>query len=91
MFVGDDMAFKPKPTKAKVAAVYKSIYIREELVKEIEKIAKENNTSFNNVVISMIEECLKKINFYIKSLKLFIFQAFIHLLLFYLIVYLQFL
>ena len=54
------MAFKPKPTKAKVAAVYKSIYIREELVKEIEKIAKENNTSFNNVVISMIEECLKK-------------------------------
>lgn len=60
MFVGDDMAFKPKPTKAKVAAVYKSIYIREELVKEIEKIAKENNTSFNNVVISMIEECLKK-------------------------------
>ena len=61
------MAFKPKPTKAKVAAVYKSIYIKEELVKEVEKIAKENNTSFNNVVISMIEECLKKINFYIKS------------------------
>ena len=28
-----DLAFKPKPTKAKVAATYKSIYIREELVK----------------------------------------------------------
>ena len=54
------MAFKPKPTKAKVATTYKSIYIKEELVKQIEKIAKENNTSFNNVVISMIEECLKK-------------------------------
>lgn len=60
MFIGDDMSFKPKPTKAKVAATYKSIYIKEELVKQIEKIAKENNTSFNNVVISMIEECLKK-------------------------------
>ena len=55
-----DMAFKPKPTKAKVAATYKSIYIREELVKQIEKIAKDNNTSFNNVLISMIEVCLKK-------------------------------
>ena len=60
MLIGDFMAFKPKPTKAKVAAVYKSIYIREELVKQIEKIARENNTSFNNVVISMIEKCLKK-------------------------------
>ena len=24
------------------------------------KIAKENNTSFNNVIISMIEQCLEK-------------------------------
>lgn len=54
------MTFKPKPTKKKVASTYKSIYIREELVKQIEKIAKDNKTSFNNVVISMIEECLKK-------------------------------
>jgi hypothetical protein len=54
------MAFKPKNTKKKVLTTYKSIYIKEELVKQIDKIAKENNTSFNNVVISMIEECLKK-------------------------------
>ena len=54
------MAFKPKTTKKKVATTYKSIYIKEELVKQIEKIAKDNKTSFNNVVISMIEECLKK-------------------------------
>lgn len=60
MNMGDMMTFKPKPTKKKIASTYKSIYIREELVKEIEKIAKDNNTSFNNVVISMIEECLKK-------------------------------
>ena len=54
------MVFKPKNTKIKIPTTYKSIYIKEELVKEIEKIAKDNNTSFNNVVISMIEECLKK-------------------------------
>ena len=29
-------------------------------IEKLIKIAKENNTSFNNVVISMIEECLKK-------------------------------
>lgn len=53
------MVFKPKNTKVKVPNTYKSIYIKEDLVKEIENI-RDNNTSFNNVVISMIEECLKK-------------------------------
>lgn len=52
------MAFVPKKTKEKEPAVYKSIYMKEELAKKIEKIAKDNNTSFNNVIISMIEECL---------------------------------
>lgn len=54
------MTFIPKKTKEKETAVYKSLYIKEDLVKQIEKIAKENDTSFNNVVISMIEDCLKK-------------------------------
>ena len=54
------MTFTLKSTKKKVPSTYKSIYIREDLVKQIEQIAKDNNTSFNNVVISMIEECLKK-------------------------------
>lgn len=54
------MSFIPKKTKEKIPSTYKSIYIKEDLVKKIEKIAKDNNTSFNNVVISMIEECLKK-------------------------------
>lgn len=53
------MKFVPKKTKEKVTSVYKTLYIREELVSEIERIAKENNTSFNNVVVSMIETCLK--------------------------------
>ena len=52
--------FEIKKTKEKESASYKSLYIKDNLVKEIEKIAKENNTSFNNVVISMIEFCLKK-------------------------------
>ena len=53
------MAFVPKSTKYKEISVYKTLYIKEELVKEVEKIATENNTSFNNVVVSMIEHCLK--------------------------------
>lgn len=54
------MAFVLKKTKEKESAVYKSLYIKENLVQLIDKIAKDNNTSFNNVVISMIESCLKQ-------------------------------
>jgi len=54
------MAFVPKKTKEKIPTTYKSLYIREDLVVQIDKIAKDNNTSFNNVIISMIEECLNK-------------------------------
>lgn len=53
------MKFVPKKTKQKVSSVYKTLYLREELVKQIEKIAKENDTSFNNVIVSMIETCLE--------------------------------
>lgn len=56
----NNISFKSKPTKMKELASYKSLYIKDKLIKEIEKIAKDNNTSFNNVVISMIEEYLKK-------------------------------
>lgn len=52
------MKFVPKNTKKKESSLYKSLYIKEELSKKIEEIAKINNTSFNNVVISMIEFCL---------------------------------
>lgn len=54
------MKFELKPTKGKESAVYKTIYIKEKLVAQIDAIAKENNTSFNNVVISMIESCLEE-------------------------------
>lgn len=57
------MKFKLKPTKGKNTvklAVYKTIYIKQNLVDQINKIAQENDTSFNNVVISMIESCLSE-------------------------------
>lgn len=54
------MGFEIKKTKQKESSCYKSLYIKDKLVKEIEKIAQENNTSFNNVVISMIEACLNE-------------------------------
>ena len=53
------MKFKPNKTKEKNPSSYKTLYIKDELIKEIEKIAKENDTSFNNIVISMIEFSLK--------------------------------
>lgn len=53
------MKFVPKKTKDKNQSTYKTLYLKESLVKDIEKIAKENDTSFNNVVVSMIETCLK--------------------------------
>ena len=45
------MKFVPKKTKEKVTSVYKTLYIREELVSEIERIAKENNTSIVELTI----------------------------------------
>lgn len=53
------MSFVPKQTINKETAIYKSLYIKEKLVFIIDKIAKKHNTSFNNVIISMIEKCLE--------------------------------
>ena len=47
-----------KNTKQKVKSSYKTLYISDDLVEKINEIAKNNSTSFNNVVISMIESCL---------------------------------
>ena len=55
------MPFELKPTRKKVPSVYKSLYINERLVEQLDRIAKENETSFNNVVISMIEHCLAEV------------------------------
>lgn len=49
------MDFKPKPTKKKVEASYKTLYIKNELSEKISKLALEYDTSFNNIVISILE------------------------------------
>jgi len=49
------MAFTPKPTKQKVKAGYKTLYIADELSEKITKLAVKHETSFNNVVISILE------------------------------------
>ena len=54
------MNFKIKNTKQKEPSIYKTLYIKEALADKIEKIAAENETSWNNVVISMIESCLEE-------------------------------
>ena len=43
------MPFVPKKTKQKVEAGYKTIYLRQSVIDEVEQIAKDNSTSFNNV------------------------------------------
>ncbi|MBQ7565678.1 MAG: hypothetical protein IJT18_01035 [Oscillospiraceae bacterium] len=54
------MKFEVKQTKNKEKSVYKTVYLKQALVDQINEIAKENKTSFNNVIVSMIEACLKK-------------------------------
>lgn len=52
------MAFVLKPTRKKANATYKTIYLPQQVNDAVVAIAKANNTSFNNVVVSMIESCL---------------------------------
>ena len=54
------MLFPLKATKGKNKGVYKTLYLSEELSRRIEEIAVKENTSFNNVVVSMIEYCLRE-------------------------------
>lgn len=54
------MPFIPKKTKKKVESAYKTIYLRQSIIDQLDKIARENETSFNNVVVSMIERCLEE-------------------------------
>lgn len=50
------MAFNPKPTKQKVKAGYKTLYITDELAEKLSQLAIKHDTSFNNIVISIIED-----------------------------------
>ncbi len=53
------MRFEVKQTREKEVCIYKTVYIKKALSKEIEKIAaRTQHKLFNNVVVSMIEACL---------------------------------
>ncbi len=56
------MSFKIKPTKGKASRVYKSLYLSEDIAERIAQIAADNGTSFNNLVVSMIEYCLNDLD-----------------------------
>lgn len=49
------MEFQPNPTK-KVQAEYKTLYIKKELAGKINELANKYNTSFNNIVVSILEK-----------------------------------
>lgn len=55
------MAFEIRETKQK-DAIYKSLYISGALESRLVKMAADNKTSFNNLVVSMIHHCLKEID-----------------------------
>ncbi|MCX8074282.1 MAG: hypothetical protein N2749_01685 [Clostridia bacterium] len=54
------MGIKLDYNKKKVTAGYKTIYLRNDIIEAIDKIAEENNTSFNNIIVNMVEYCLKE-------------------------------
>ena len=52
------MEFEIRKTKQKSDKRYKSLYLAANLIKQIDDIAVKHHTSFNNVIVSMIEYCL---------------------------------
>lgn len=46
--------------KSKVSASYKTIYLKNDTIDKINEIANKNDTSFNNIVVNMIEYCIKE-------------------------------
>lgn len=53
------MKFVLNNDKDKSKSSYKSLYISNDLIEEIDRIARENDTSFNRVVVSMVEYALE--------------------------------
>ncbi len=54
--MGINLEFK----KNKVSASYKTIYLKNETIDKLNEIAKENDTSFNNIIVNMIDYCIKE-------------------------------
>lgn len=53
--------FKPKASNANDNMTYKTLYISENLVKDIEYYANKNNISSNSMIVQMIEYCLDEL------------------------------
>jgi len=53
--------FKPKKTKANGNMIYKTIYINEKVVKDIEHYANKSSISSNAMIVQMIEHCLNEL------------------------------
>lgn len=56
------MPYSFMKNKKKVPSSYKTLYLSNTLIEKVNQIAEENETSFNNVVVSMIEYCLSSGN-----------------------------
>ena len=52
------MPYSFMKNKKKVPSSYKTLYLSNTLIEKVNQIAEENETSFNNVVVSVIEYCL---------------------------------
>ena len=52
------MGFVPKRTGKKVDTCYMTLYITVDMREELSRIAAEYGTSLNNVVVSMIKQCM---------------------------------
>ena len=53
------MPWDIRNTSKKPKCVNKSLYLPEALARRVETMARANNTSFNNIVVSMIAACLE--------------------------------
>ena len=50
--------FRLRTPQPKIPSRNKTVYLPDTTIQEIEKIAGDNDTSFNNVVVSMLHYCL---------------------------------
>jgi len=55
------MPFEPKKTRNKVESAYKSIYLKRTTIEELDRLAAKHKTSFNNIVVTMVEDRLEEL------------------------------
>lgn len=53
--------FEPKATNANSNMTYKTLYISENILKDVEHYASKNDISLNSMIVQMIEYCLEEL------------------------------